>query len=160
MKVWVLFSDDYYKNIEGIYTEEGKALKESQLLDDAIKRRATVNEKLMAEIVELKELRQPYIIEADILLEAENAAKEAGATGKLKDARKQRKMLLRQAEHITYDIRYREEKILASNRMTRAEILSNYGRDCYWEDHYLEGDTPVANASSYVKIDDCEIYNL
>lgn len=140
MKVWVLFSDDYYKNIEGIYTTEGKLKKEEQLFAEAIERRAKVNEQYTAEITELKELRQPYITEAEMLLDAEKAAKEANHTSKLKEVRKQRKVLLRQAEYLTYDIKRKEEKILASQRLTRAELISTYGRDCYWEEHWLEGD--------------------
>lgn len=140
MKVYVLFSDDYYKNIEGIFTQEAKLKKEEELFTEAISRRDKVNEQLASEIVELKQLRQPYITEAELLLDKEKEAKEANHTGNLKDARKQRKVLLRQAEHITYDIKRREEKILASQRMTRAEIMSSYGRDRYWEEHYLEGD--------------------
>lgn len=140
MKVYVLFSDDYYKNIEGIFTQEAKLKKEEELFNEALSRRDGVNEQLASEIAELKQLRQPYITEAELLLDKEKEAKEANHTSNLKNARKQRKVLLRQAEHITYDIKRREEKILASQRMTRAEIMSTYGRDCYWEEYYLEGD--------------------
>lgn len=138
MKVWVLFSDTYYKNIEGIFTPDGKARKEEQLLVEALQRRDSVNSQYASEIAELKELRQPYITEADVWLEKEKSAKEANHTGDLKEARKWRKVLLQQAEHLTYDIKCREEKILASQRMTKAEILSTYGRDYYWEDYYVE----------------------
>ena len=137
MKLWVLFDDTYHKNIEGIYTEEGKAKKDEELLNEALARRALVNAQLASEIEELKKLRQPYITEAEMLLDKEKEAKEANHTGNLKEARKQRKVLLRQAEHITYDIQKREEKIFANHRMLKSEIMSAFGRDCYWEDYYL-----------------------
>jgi hypothetical protein len=140
MKVYVLFSDDYYKNIEGIYTEEGKLKKDEELYNEAIQRRAKVNEQLTSEIVELKELRQPYITEAELLLDTEKEAKEANNTGALKNTRKQRKVLLKQADHLTFDIRRREEKILASQRITKSEIMSTYGSACYWEEQYLLGE--------------------
>lgn len=138
MNVWILYT--YDDRVEGVYTAAGKAKKEEQLLEEALRRRATVNSQYASEIAELKELRQPYITEADAWLEKEKAAKEAMHTGNLKEARKQRKVLLRQAEHITYDIKRREEKILKSQRMTKAEIMSSYGTDCYWEDYCLEGE--------------------
>lgn len=139
MTVYVLLSDDYYKNIEGIYTLEGKVKKDEELFNEAIQRRAKVNEQLTSEIAELKELRQPYITEAEMLLDTEKAAKEVNDAITLKNTRKQRKILLRQAEHITYDISRKQEKILASQRLTKAEIMSAYGRDCYWEDYCVEG---------------------
>lgn len=138
MKVWVLFSDDYYKNIEGIYTSEGKVKKEEQLFNEALQRRETVNAGYTSEIIELKELRQPYITEAETLLDKEKAAKEANDVVLLKHIRKQRKVLLRQADQLTWDIKRREDKILASQRMTRGDIMSTYGRGGYWEDHYVE----------------------
>lgn len=138
MKVWVLFSDDYYKNIEGIYTQDGKLNKEEQLFNEALQRRDTVNAGYASEIAELKELRQPYIAEAEMLLDKEKEAKEANNTGILKTIRKQRKVLLRQADQLTWDIKRREDKILASQRMTHGEIMSTYGRGSYWEDHYVE----------------------
>jgi hypothetical protein len=138
LKLWILFSDTYYKNIEGVYTTEGKAKKEEQLFSEALQRRESVNNSYASEIIELKELRQPYITEAEMLLDNEKAAKAADDVVLLKHIRKQRKVLLRQADQITYDIKRREDKILASQRMTRSEILSAYGRDCYWEDHYVE----------------------
>lgn len=137
MKLWVLFDDTYHKNIEGIYTEEGKAKKDEELLNEALTRRTRVNAQLASEIEELKKLRQPYIDDAETWLEKEKAAKEANHTVNLKEARKQRKVLLRQAEHITYDIQRREEKIFANHRMLKSEIMSTFGRDCYWEDYYL-----------------------
>lgn len=138
MKVYILFSDDYYKNIEGVYTEEGKAKKEEQMFNEARRRRDSVNDSYTSEIAELKELRQPYITEAEMLLDNEKAAKESGDVVMLKHIKKQRKTLLRQADQITYDIKRREDKILASQRMTRSEILSTYCRGGYWEEHYVE----------------------
>jgi hypothetical protein len=138
MKVYILFSDDYYKNVEGVYTAEGKAKKEEQLFNEALRRRESVNAGYISEITELKELRQPYIIEAEMLLDNEKAAKEDGDIVLLKHIRKQRKTLLRQAEQLTYDIRRREDRILASQRLTRGEIMSTYGIGHYWEDHYVE----------------------
>lgn len=139
MRIYVLFSDDYYKSIEGIYTQEGKVKKDEELYDEALQRREAVNADYVSEIVELKELRQPYITEAEMLLDNEKAAKESNDVVLLKHIRKQRKVLLRQADQLTWDIKRREDKILASQRMTRGEIMSAYGRDCYWEEHYLEG---------------------
>lgn len=138
MQVYALFN--YNDHIEGIYTAAGKEKQDAELLEQATLNREQYNQQIVKEIVELRELRQPFIMEAEMLLEEERSAKEANHTGKLKEARKKRKIALRQAEHLTYDIKRKEEKVLASHRMTKTEILSTYGRDYYWEEYYLEGD--------------------
>lgn len=137
MDVWILYRYDGI--VEGVYTPAGKAQKEQQMLDEVVLRRERQNAAITAEIVELRELRQPYIIEAEMLLDTEREAKEANNTGLLKNTRKQRKVLLRQAEHLTYDIRCKEEKVLASQRMTKAELLYTYGDGSYWEEYCLQG---------------------
>jgi hypothetical protein len=70
-----------------------------------------------------------------MLLDTERDAKERKDGVMLKNVRKQRKVLLKQAECLTWDIKRREDKILASQRMTRAELLNNYCIDHYWENH-------------------------
>lgn len=136
MTVWILYN--YDDKVDGVFTAAGKAKKEEQFYEEALRRRSETNARLTQEIVELRELRQPYITEAELMLEEERAAKEENHTGRLKAARKQRKVLLRQAEHLTYDIQRREEKIFASQRMTKANILSTYGLDYYFEEHFVE----------------------
>jgi hypothetical protein len=135
MTVWILYNYDGI--VEGVYTPEGKARREQQMLDEAILRRAHYNERLTNAILELKELRQPYIVEAELLLEEERVAKEANHTGRLKAARKQRKVLLKQAEHLTWDIKCKEEEILASQRLTKEDILYKYHDNYDWEEHYV-----------------------
>jgi hypothetical protein len=139
MQVWIL-RKSYDDTIEGVYTTAGKARKEEALLDIAIEQREKFNARLTMEILELRELRQPYIVEAEELLEKEQEAKAENHTGKLKAVRKQRKVLLRQAEHLTYDIKKLEDKILASQRMTKEAIRLEFGEHYYWEDYYLEGE--------------------
>jgi uncharacterized protein HemY len=139
MKVWILFNR-YNDTIEGVYTEAGRAQMDDELLIEARQRLAAANEKLALEIAELKDMRKPYITEAEILLDTEAAAKEANNTNTLKNVRKQRKVLLKQAERLTFDIKRREEKILASQRMLKEEVLHNYGRPYYWEEFYINGE--------------------
>jgi uncharacterized protein HemY len=139
MKVWILFNR-YNDTIEGVYTEAGRAQMDDELLIEARQHLAAANEKLALEIAELKDMRKPYITEAEILLDTEATAKEANNTNTLKSVRKQRKVLLKQAERLTFDIKRREEKILASQRMLKEEVLHNYGRPYYWEEFYINGE--------------------
>lgn len=138
MDVWILYQ--YDGRIEGVYTAAGKAVRDRQRFDEALVKRERQIAFINAEIKELRELRQPYITEAEMLLDTEREAKEANNTGLLKNTRKQRKVLLRQAEHLTYDIRCKEEKVLASQRMTTAELLYTYGDGNYWEEYCLQGE--------------------
>lgn len=137
MTVWILY--DYHERVEGVYTPEGKELKEQERYEQALQRRSSITEHMTAEIVELKNLRQPYIDEAEMLVSAEAEAKEANNTGLLKSVRKQRKVLLKQAEHLTYKIHCLEDKILEAQRLTKHEIMSTYGDYRCWEEHVLEG---------------------
>lgn len=139
MKIHILYN--YDDRVEGVFTAKGKAVKEQQLYDEALLRREKANAAITREIVELRELRQPYIIEAEMLLDTERSAKDANNTGLLKDTRKQRKVLLKQAEKLTYEIQRREDRILASQRMLRSEIMNTYGDSSYWEEYYVEGET-------------------
>jgi hypothetical protein len=136
MTVWLLFNR-YDDTIEGVYTAAGKLQREKELLEEARQRMATANSRLTAEIVELRNLRQPYIIEAEQLLGAEAEAKEANNSGALKNIRKQRRVMLKQAEHLTYDIKKREDKILASQRMLTEELLYTYGKPYRWEEFQI-----------------------
>lgn len=138
MQVWVLYN--YNEIVDSIYTTAGKEIKQAELLEKAINRRTKINEQIASDIIELKELRQPYITEAEILLDTEREAKETNNIGLLTNVRKQRKVLLRQAEHLTHDIRCKEEKILASQRMTKAELMSTYGDGSYWEEFCVHGE--------------------
>lgn len=139
MTVYVLFNT-YYDRVEGVYNAAGKAKKQEELFDLALNKRTEYTNKLMQEILELRELRQPYITEAETLLEKENEAKEADDINTLKGIRKQRKVLLRQAEHLTYDIKTKEEQILAAERLLKSEIINQFGSRNYdWLDYPLEG---------------------
>ncbi len=139
MTVYVLFNT-YYDRVEGVYNEAGKAKKQDELFDMALNKRTEYTNKLMQEILELRDMRQPYITEADSLLEKENEAKETNDLVTLKGIRKQRKVLLRQAEHLTYDIKSREEKILAAERLLKSEVMNQFGSHNYdWLDYSLEG---------------------
>jgi phosphoglycerate-specific signal transduction histidine kinase len=138
MDVWILYQ--YDGMVEGVYTEAGKAVREQQRLDEAMAKRERQLNFLASEITELREMRQPYITEAEMLLDTERAAKESNNTGLLKSTRKQRKVLLKQAEKLTYDIQCKEEKILAAQRLTKADLLYSYGDGTYWEDYYLQGE--------------------
>ena len=139
MKIHILYN--YDDRVEGVFTAKGRAAKELQLYDEALRRREKANDAITREILELRELRQPYITEAEMLLDTERSAKEANNTGLLKDTRKQRKILLKQAERLTYEIQRREDRILASQRMLRSDLMNTYGDSSYWEEYDVEGET-------------------
>lgn len=139
MKIHILYN--YDDRVEGVFTEKGRAAKEQQLYDEALLRREKANAAITHEILELRELRQPYITEAEMLLDTERSAKEANNTGLLKDTRKQRKVLLKQAERLTYEIQRREDRILASQRMLRSDLMNTYGDGSYWEEYDVEGES-------------------
>lgn len=139
MKVYLLY-DNYDDRLEGVYTLAGKNQRDEELLTQAIQNRERVNQQLTAEIVELKKLRQPYLTEADLLLDKEREAKETNHTGHLKESRKQRRVLLRQADKLTYEIRKREERILNSQCLLKSEILAQFGQHYYWEEYYVQGE--------------------
>lgn len=136
MIVWLLY--DYCDRVEGVYSDTGKIAKEKQLLATAVTEREKANALINQEIIELKELRQPYLTEADMLLDTERAMKETNNVSSLKSIRKQRKTLLRQADQLTYRIRNCEERILASQRMTKSELLDTFCRGYYWSEYSLE----------------------
>ena len=138
MKIHILYN--YDDRVEGVFTAKGRAAKEQQLYDEALRRREKANAAITREILELRELRQPYITEAEMLLDTERSAKEANNTGLLKDTRKQRKVLLKQAEKLTYEIQRREDRILASQRMLRSDLMNTYGDSSYWEEYIVEGE--------------------
>lgn len=139
MKVYLLY-DNYDDRLEGVYTLAGKEQRDEELLTEAIQNRERVNQQLTAEIVELKKMRQPYLTEADMLLDKEREAKETNHTGHLKESRKQRRVLLRQADKLTYEIRKREEKILDSQCLLKHELLGQFGQHYYWEEYYVQGE--------------------
>jgi hypothetical protein len=139
MRVWVLFNT-YYDRVEGVYNDAGKAEKQEELFNSALNKRTEYTNKLTLEILELRELRQPYITEAETLREKENEAKETNNIPLLKGIRKQRKVLLHQAEHLTYEIKHKEEQILAAGRLLKSEIMNQFGcRNYDWLDYPLEG---------------------
>jgi hypothetical protein len=74
MKVWILY--DYDGRVEGIYTEAGKEKKDQQVYEEAIMCRDNFIDRYHKEISELRELRQPYIADAEALLDTEREAKE------------------------------------------------------------------------------------
>lgn len=138
MKVYLLFNCE--DRLEGVYTLAGKNAKDEELMTLAIQNRERVNQTLTAEILELKELRRPYLTEADLLLEKEREARETNHTGHLKEFRKQRKVLLRQADKLTAEIGRRETKIRNSMLLMKKDLLSRFGQYYYWEDYYVEGE--------------------
>lgn len=139
MTVWVLV-DRCYDTIEGIYTPAGKEVRDNQLFETANEARVKFEAKCTLDMSELREVRQPYIIEANELLEKEQEAKLKGDTKALKNIRKQRKTVLKQAERLTYDIKRLEERLLASQRMTKSAILNQFSYKYYWEEYDLIGD--------------------
>lgn len=139
MKVWLLY--DCCDRLEGVYSEHAKEVREQQFYEEALQNREHHNNVLVQEIKELKAIRQPYIEEAERLLAVERVAKETDNTYMLKEARKQRKVTLRQVDKLTYDIRTREDKINSSMLLMKKDVLSSYGVYHYWQDEYvLEAD--------------------
>lgn len=139
MIIHILFNS-YDNTIEGVYTESGKCAKEAELLRHAIELRDREVTRLSAEIAEFKEMRQPYIDKAEELLPKELEAKQTDSGGAYKLIKKERKRLLKQAEHITFDIHKLEDKILRYQRLLKSELISCFGRQYDWEEYYLEGE--------------------
>lgn len=139
MKVWLLY--DCTDRLEGVYSEHAKEVREQQFYEEALQNREHRNSMLTQEITELKAMRKPYLDEAELLLDTERSAKESNNMVLLKNTRKQRKVLLKQAEKLTYDMENREAKIRNSQIMMKKDIMTTYGVYHYWQEEYvLEAD--------------------
>ena len=139
MKVWLLY--DCTDRLEGVYSEHAKEVREQQFYEEALANRERRNAMLAEEVKELKALRKPYLEEAERLLTVEREAKESENTYVLKEARKERKVALRQADKLTSEISHRETKIHNSMLQTHQQIISNYGVGHWWQEEYvLEAD--------------------
>ena len=139
MKVYLLY--DCTDRLEGVYSERAKEVREEQFYEEALQNRERRNTALAQEIAELKEMRKPYFDEAEMLLDVERTAKETNNTKLLSDTRKQRKILLRQADRLTSDIGRRETKIRNSQILMKKDIISTYGISHWWQEEYvLEAD--------------------
>lgn len=137
MKVWLLY--DGFDRLEGVYSEVAKETREEQFYEEALRNREYRNAVLTREIAELRDIRQPYLDKADKLLDIERVAKETNHTGMLKDSRKQRKVVLRQADKLTSEINRRETKIQDSQVLLKKDILVNYGVRHTWQEEYVVG---------------------
>ena len=137
MKVWLLY--DCFDRLEGVYSEAAKEAREEQFYEEALRSRECRNAVLTREIVELRDIRQPYLDKADELLDIERVAKETNHTGMLKDSRKQRKIVLRQADKLTSEINRRETKIQDSQVLLKKDILATYGVSHTWQEEYVIG---------------------
>lgn len=135
MKVWLLY--DCVDRLEGVYSEAAKEVREEQFYEEAVRNREHCNTVLAREILELKDLRQPYLDKAEMLLDVERVAKETNHTGMLKDSRKQRKVVLRQADKLTSEINRRETKIQDSQVLLKKDILATYGVSHTWREEYV-----------------------
>lgn len=139
MKVWLLY--DCTDRLEGVYSEHAKEVREQQFYEEALQNREHRNSMLTQEIAELKAMRKPYLDEAELLLDTERSAKESNNMVLLKNTRKQRKVLLKQAEKLTYEMENRETKICNSQIMMKKDIMTTYGVYHYWQEEYvLEAD--------------------
>lgn len=138
MLVW-LMKDNYDDDVEGVYTYEAKCQKEQEFLEQASQSRDRSIELLNAQIAEIIEVRNPIIYEAEALLPEETAAKEANHTGRLKEVRKKRKVLLKQAEKLTYDIHKAEHQIMELSCLTKSQLIQRYGARYYFEEHWVVG---------------------
>lgn len=138
MKVWLLYDGE--DRIEGVYTEAAKEAREEQFYQEALINRDHRNDRLIEEIKELKEMRQPYLDEANMLLDSEQAAKEEGNTCLLKMIKKQRKVDIRQADRLTSEISRRETKIRNSQILMKKEIIATYGTSHWWDEYYVIGE--------------------
>ena len=135
MRVWLLY--DALDRIEGVYSESGKEAREEQFYKEALVNRKHRNSILAQEVEELKTMRKPYFDEAERLLEVEREAKEINHTVKLQEARKQRKVALRQADKLTYEINRRETDIYNSELLMKKDIISFYGTYHLWDEQYV-----------------------
>ena len=135
MKVYLLYDHD--DRIEGVYSEAAKEVREEQFYEEALLNREHRNSILTAEAQELKAMRKPYLDEAERLLAVEREAKESDNTYVLKETRKQRKVALRQADKLSWEISKREDKINNSMLLTHQQIIDTYGTDHYWQEEYV-----------------------
>ena len=135
MKVYLLY--DCTDRLEGVYSEHAKEVREQQFYEEALQNREHRNSMLTQEIAELKAMRKPYLDEAELLLDTERSAKESNNMVLLKNTRKQRKVLLKQAEKLTYDMEHRETKIRNSQIMMKKDIMATYGVYHYWQEEYV-----------------------
>lgn len=137
MKVWLLY--DRFDRLEGVYSEAAKEVREQQFYEEALQRRESCNATITKEVEELKEMRKPYLAEAERLLEEERVAKEINHTGRLKEAKKARKVALRQADILTARINSRETKINDSMLMMKKDLIATYGIGHRWQEEYVMG---------------------
>ena len=135
MKVWLLY--DCTDRLEGVYSERAKEVRERRFYEEALARRMDRNNTLAEEVKELKAMRKPYLDEAERLLAVEREAKESDNTYVLKETRKQRKVALRQADKLSWEISKREDKINNSMLLTHQQIIDTYGTDYYWQEEYV-----------------------
>jgi hypothetical protein len=135
MKVWLLY--DCFDRLEGVYSEAAKETREEQFYEEALRNREHYTTILTREILELKDLRQPYLDKADELLDIKRVAKETNHTGMLKDSRKQLKVVLRQADKLTSEINRRETKMQDSQVLMKKDILATYGVSHTWQEEYV-----------------------
>ena len=135
MKVYLLY--DRTDRLEGVYSERAHEVREQQFYEEALANREHRNSMLTQEIAELKAMRKPYLDEAELLLDTERSAKESNNMVLLKNTRKQRKVLLKQAEKLTYDMENREAKIRNSQIMMKKDIMATYGVYHYWQEEYV-----------------------
>jgi chromosome segregation ATPase len=131
--------DSYNDHVEGVYTYEAKLDKEREFLEQASQSRDRSIEHLNEQIAEITEVRNPIIYEAEALLSEEAAAKEANHTGRLKEVRKKRKVLLKQAERLTNDIHRAERQIMELSCLTKSQLIHRYGDGHYFEEHWVVG---------------------
>ena len=132
MKVWLLY--DSFDRLEGVYSEVAKEAREEQFYEEAFRNREYRNAVLTKEIIELRDIRQLYLDKADELLDIERVAKETNHTSMLKDSRKQREVVLRQADKLTSEINRREAKIQDSQVLLKKDILATYGVSHTWQE--------------------------
>lgn len=138
MRVWLLY--DATDRIEGVYTESAKEAREEQFYLEAALNRDRHNERLAAEIEELKEMRRPYLEEAERLLDIERVVKDSGNFSLVKQSKHQRKINLRQADKLTSEIRSRETKIINSQILMKKEVIATYGISHWWDEYYVIGE--------------------
>lgn len=137
MKVYVCMNS-WEDCVEGVFTEEGMQKFKDKLFEDAIKQRDLNAQNVQRSINSLKEARQPALIKAEELLAEEKELKAQERWAECKAVHKRRKMVLREANRLTYNIQDLEQRYTRLYCMTTEELLREYSSKFYFEEHYVQ----------------------
>lgn len=137
MTVWVLV-DREYDSIDGVYTAEAKLRKERELAAVAVARREHNVQNLARQLDVLEQEIDGMRKAVEVILSEEAAAKEANHTGRLKEVRKERKVVLNRIKEKSYRLEKLKQVFAELASLTEQEALRKYNTGYYFEECVLE----------------------